>query len=234
MLEVVPKDLDFKGARMITGFHGIGATGYWTTKYLIQKLNAERVAYLDSDYMAPVAATSGGKLVTPHELYRSANLYFLKIDFPVYREHEVPFYRELASWVQSAGFSEAALIGGLDSNLRVDSTTHRVVFTRSFVPRPPLTESKILEDDHVIVGPVAALLNRFEVLGFPAFAILSYATTERVDPRAASAAVKVLSELYSLNVDVEPLLKGAEALEQQSYRQGRPSEDERAPGSMYT
>lgn len=234
MIEVIPKDLDLKGGRIITGFHGIGATGYWTTRYLIQKLNAERIAFLDSEYMAPVAATSSGKLVTPHELYRAANLYFLKIDVPVYREHEVPFYRELASWIQSAGFSEAALIGGLDSNLKVDDSSHRVVFTRSFIPRPPLTDSKVLEDDHIIVGPVAALLNRFEVLGFPAFAILSYATTERVDPRAASAAVEVLSSLYSLNVDIEPLIKGAEALEQQTYRQGRPAEEDRHPGSMYT
>jgi uncharacterized protein len=234
LLEVIPKEHDFRGAKIITGFHGIGATGYWTVRYLIQKLDAKRVAFLDSDYMAPVAATSAGKLITPHEIYRKDDIYLLKIDVPVYRENEVPFYRELATWIAGAGFSEAGLVGGLDSNLRSDSSTHRVVFTSSFTPRPPLTDSKVLEDDHIIVGPVAALLNRFEVLGFPAFAILSYATTERVDPRAASAAIEVISSVYGLKIDTAPLIKGAEAIEEQTFRHERPSEDERRQSSMYT
>jgi predicted ATP-grasp superfamily ATP-dependent carboligase len=234
LFQVIPRDLDIKGSKLITGFHGIGATGYWTVKYLIQKLDAKRVAFIDSDLMPPVSATFSGKLVTPYELYRKDEIIFLKIDIPVLRENEVAFYRDLADWVASSGFSEAALIGGLDSNLRVDDSTHRVVFTSNFIPRPPLNNSKILEDDHIIVGPVAALLNRFEILGFPAYAILAYASTERVDPRAASAAIDVLSSLYGFNVDTSPLIKGAEALEEQTQRGERISDRYQKQSSMYT
>ncbi|MEM0118279.1 MAG: PAC2 family protein [Conexivisphaerales archaeon] len=234
MFQVIPKDLPVKGARLITGFHGIGATGYWTVKYLIQKLEAKRVAVIDSDFLPPVSATFAGKLVTPYELYQKEDIFLLKIDIPLLRENEVPFYRELAEWVASSGFSEAALVGGLDSNLKVDDTTHRVVFTSSFIPRPPLTDSKILEDDHIIVGPVAVLLNRFEMLNFPAYAILAYASTERVDPRAASSAIEVLSSLYGFKVDTAPLIRGAEALEEQTERGERISDRYQRQSSMYT
>ncbi|MDG6929455.1 MAG: proteasome assembly chaperone family protein [Nitrososphaerota archaeon] len=230
--EIIPEDLDLRGCSLIAGFHGIGATGYWTVKYMIQKLGAERVAFVDSEQAPPVAAYSGGKLVTPHELYRTGNIAFLKIDVPVYRESEVAFYRALASWVARAGFVEAALVGGLDAGLRVDRETHRLAHTSNFSPRGPLLQSKPLEDERIIVGPVAVLLNRFQMLGFPACAILSYATTERVDPRAASAAIEVLSGLYGVEVDTSSLIKGAEALEKETFKEEKP-ETERG-GSMYT
>lgn len=234
MFKVIPEEQDLQGAKLITGFHGIGATGYWTVRYLIQKLEAKRIAFVDSDYIPPVSATQQGRLVTPYELYRKDDLVFLKIDIPVLRDHEAAFYREFAYWVARSGFSEVALVGGLDSNLKVDSSTHRVVFTSAFVPRPPLTDSKILEDEQIIVGPVAALLNRFEMMNFPAFAILAYASTERVDPRAASAAIDVLSSLYGFKVDTAPLIKGAEVLEEQTFKGERLSDEDRRQSSMYT
>ncbi|MEM0075647.1 MAG: PAC2 family protein [Conexivisphaerales archaeon] len=233
-IEVVPSDYDFKGCTLITGFHGIGATGYWTVKYMIQKLNAERVAYVDSELTAPVAANLGGKLVTPHELYRSGNLVFLKIEVPVYRDHEVSFYRSMASWIAKAGFEEAALIGGLDASLRIDEGTHRIVYTKAFKPRGVLLDSKVLEDDRIIVGPVAVLLNRFEILNFPAYAILAYASMERIDPRAASAAIDVISKLYGISIDTETLIKSAEALERESIKEERPEPERERGGAMYT
>ncbi len=167
MIEVLPRGIRFDGCKLIAGFHGIGATGYWTVKYLIQKLEAERAAFIDSNFIAPICSIMNGKLVTPHEILRKGDLAFLKIDVPVYKEHEVIFYREFAKWVVDAGFEEVALVGGLDASLKVDDTTYRIAYTRKFKPRGELLEAKVLEDEHVIVGPVAILLNYFEMVGFP-------------------------------------------------------------------
>jgi len=233
LLEVIPKGSRFDGCTLIAGFHGIGATGYWSVKYMIQQLKAERAAFIDSEYIPPVAAVQGGKLATPHELARKGDLVFLKIDVPLSREFEVKFYRELAQWIVGAGFKEVALIGGLDASLKVDDSTHRIVCTSAFQPTGKLSESAILEDDHVIVGPVAILLNYFEVMKFPAYAVLSYASTERADPRAASSAIGLMSNIYGFSIDTSALMKGAEVMESDSFRD-EPNIDKRSGDSMYT
>ena len=74
VLKIIPESVGFKDYSLITGFHGIGATGYWTVKYLIQKLKAERVAFIDSSIIAPITSTEEGRITTPYELFRKDNL----------------------------------------------------------------------------------------------------------------------------------------------------------------
>jgi uncharacterized protein len=198
---------------LISGFHGIGATGYWTVKYLIQKLNLERCCIVDYSYGAPVSTLNNGKISTPYEIYRNESLSLFKVDVPLQKEQEVEFYREFAESIIKKGVKEAFLIGGLDSSLKNDDTLYRIAATSSFKKRGALKDAKPLEDDHIIVGPVAILLNYFEILNFPAAAVLVYASSDRIDPRAAATAVQVTSEYYKFNVDVAPLIKGAETIE---------------------
>jgi predicted ATP-grasp superfamily ATP-dependent carboligase len=82
-------------------------------------------------------------------------------------------------------------------------------------------DAKILEDEQIIVGPVAIMLNYFESHNYPAYAILSYSSTERIDPRAAVSSIEILSKCYGFKVDVDPLLKGAEAVETEVTKQDR-------------
>ncbi|MGC8555741.1 MAG: proteasome assembly chaperone family protein [Conexivisphaera sp.] len=215
MIEVLPRGRSFDGKTLVAGFYGIGATGYYAVRYMAEALGAQRVAYVSSDLTAPISTSRRGRVVTPAELHEAGDLVFLRVEFPVQRENEFSFYRELAAWVASAGLREVALVGGLDSTLRRDETDYRVVFTSAFEPRGILSASKALEDELIIVGPVAVLLNELEARGFPAYAVLAYASTERVDPRAAANAVRVLSEIYGVSVNTEPLLTYAEKIESQ-------------------
>ncbi len=213
VLKIIPESISFKDLSLITGFHGIGATGYWTVKYLIQKMKAERVAFVDSDIIAPMTSSEGGRLVTPYELFRKENLVFFNVEAPPYKSEDMIFFKEFSDFVAEAGFKEAALIGGLDSRLKIDKSTFRLVKTSAYQPEKKIAEAPLLEDGQIIVGPVAIILNRFEALGFPAYSILSYASADRVDPRAAAAAINILSEHYGFEVDLAPLLKGADALD---------------------
>ena len=62
-------------------------------------------------------------------------------------------------------------------------------------------------------------MNYFELHDFPAYAVLAYSSTDRVDPRAAVASIDILSKCYGFKVDVDTLLKGAEAVETEVSRQ---------------
>jgi hypothetical protein len=90
------------------------------------------------------------------------------------REKEDEFYRRLAECVKGSGVREVALVGGLDESLRNDDSRYRVVMTSTFAAKGEMQGERVLEDDKMIVGPVASLLNFFEVNSFPAFAVLAY------------------------------------------------------------
>ncbi len=217
--EVIPHNAKFAGSVLLTGFHGIGYAGYWTVKYLTQKLEAKRIAFVDSETVSPVSSTSQGRLVTPYEFFQKDDLTIFKVEVPPYRGAEIDFYRNLSDWITRANFVEVALVGGLDASLRTDDSPFRIVHTTSFKPKEALKDAKILEDEQIIVGPVAIMLNYFEAHDFPAYAILAYSSTDRVDPRAAVASIDILSKCYGFKVDVDPLLKGAEVVETEVTKQ---------------
>ncbi|MHB1867358.1 MAG: proteasome assembly chaperone family protein [Nitrososphaerales archaeon] len=219
--QVIPSSAKFENTVLITGFHGIGYAGYWTVKYLIQKLEAKRVAFVDSESVSPVASTNQGKLVTPYEFYQANDITFFKVEVPPYRGAEIEFFRNFSRWVTESKFKEVVLIGGLDASLRTDESAFRLVYTNAYKPNENLKDAKILEDEQIIVGPVAIMMNYFEAHDFPAYAILAYSSTDRVDPRAAVSSIEILSKCYGFKVDVEPLMKGVQVVETEVSKQDR-------------
>jgi uncharacterized protein len=204
---------------LIAGFHGIGATGYWTVKFLIQELKATRVCYIDSEFAPAVSSTVKNEISTPYEIYGVGDIVLLRAEVPPLRENENRFFRELSQLIIGSGIQEVTLIGGLDESLRADdSAKYRLVLTDAMKAGEHgrgLEAEPILEEGRMIVGPVATMLNAFQMRGFPAIAVLSYSNTERIDPRAAASAVEFIAKRYSLQVNIDPLIKGAEELERE-------------------
>ncbi len=231
-MRVVPERSRLDGTALIAGFHGIGATGYWTVKFLINELKAKRRCFIDYENAPAVATYSEGRIATPYEVYATANLSLLKAEVSPQRDRENEFFRALADWISGSGVSEVALVGGLDESLKNDDDDYKVVMTSAFQERGGLPGERSLEEDRIIVGPVASLLNLFEVRGFPAYAVLAYSNTERVDPRASATAVRFLSKRYGFSANTVPLIKGAEALE--SEMKQIDEKERRPPSSVYS
>jgi len=229
---VLPEGSKLPGGTLIAGFHGIGATGYWTVKFLITELKAERRLFIDYDYAPAVASQAEGRIATPYEVYLSGGLSLLKAEFSPVRERENEFYKELASWMMGSGVGEVALVGGLDEGLRNDENSYKVAMTSALILRGGLPGEPLIEEDRMIVGPVASLLNAFEMNSFPAYAVLAYSNTERVDPRAAATAADFLSRKYGFRVDTAPLIKGAEVIEGEMKM--IEEKEKRPAGSVYS
>jgi uncharacterized protein len=212
-MKIVPEGTRLEGSSLIAGFHGIGATGYWTVKFLITELKARRKCFIDYEYAPAVASQIDGRVSTPYEVFTTGNLSLFKAEVSPARERENEFYRQLADWMMSSGVREVALVGGLDEGLRNDGSRYKVAMTSAFSSLGGLPSEPLFEEDRMIVGPVASLLNTFEMNSFPAFAVLAYSNTERVDPRAAASAVEFLSKRYGFTANTAPLIKGAEVIE---------------------
>jgi uncharacterized protein len=233
-IRVLPEGKKLRAKTLIAGFHGIGATGYWSVKFLIEELKAKRAAYIDSDYAPAVSSTLEKAISTPYEVYTSGRLALLKADVPPLRENETKFFRELGHWIVDSGVQEVGLIGGLDDSLRTDESKYRVVVTDAMVKRGEFKGETVLEEGRMIVGPVALLLNWLQMNEFPAFALLAYSNTDRVDPRAAATAVEFMAKRYKLKVSTSPLIKGAEELEREMMGMAQKERDRGPSSAIYS
>lgn len=207
--KLFPEDLDVDGLSLITGFHGIGSTGFLALNHLINTLKPDRIGVFETDYLSPISTINSGKIITPFEIYKKDNIAFLRVAVPPLQGNEIVFLRNVCEIILEKNFKELILLGGLDAQLKKDDSNFRYVKTSSYKLPKYLSDSTPLEDERVIIGPVAQMLNFMEVRNFPTLGLLPFATSIRLDPRAASEAVKILSNIFNLEVEVDTLVEQA-------------------------
>ncbi|PCN49946.1 hypothetical protein B6U99_07065 [Candidatus Geothermarchaeota archaeon ex4572_27] len=198
----------------LTGFQGIGFTGYIAVKHLVNTLSASPIGVVEAPFVPPFVWMDGDRLISPIQLYEYGPFVFLVAEALPPPRDQYKLIRAVADWVAESGFEEAILIGGLDQRFQRGDEKVRCAVTGAYLRtrglRVPLIERGLL-----ITGPLALMLHRFEVNDFPAIALLPYANASRPDPMAAANAISTLNELYGLNVDCAELVKDAERIEQE-------------------
>ena len=211
--KLLPEDLDVNGLSLVTGFHGIGSTGFLALNHLINTLKPKRIGIFETDYLSPISSINSGKIITPFEIYKKDNVAFLRVAVPPLQGNELVFLRNVCVIILEKNFTELILLGGLDAQLKKDDSNFRYVKTSSYKLPKSLSDSTPLEDERIIIGPVAQMLNFMEVRNFPTLGLLPFATSIRLDPRAASEAVKILSNIFNLEGEVDTLIEQALELE---------------------
>ncbi|MGD0424996.1 MAG: PAC2 family protein [Candidatus Bathyarchaeia archaeon] len=214
-VNIIAKSSNLRNSTLITGFHGVGETGYISVSYLVHALNAQRIGFVDVAHPPPFIATSETGLVTPFEVYKAGKIVLVKLEFSPHRSEEAEFAKSVAHWVMDGRFRDAVLIGGLDGTLQSGSDGVRIVPTNNY----PITKMKMkhpmLEAGLFVYGPLAVMLCEFEKRNFPAVAILPYASANHADPKAAATAIKVVSKAYGLKVEVKDLMYDAKDIEEE-------------------
>lgn len=210
------EDIDFNGNVLITGFHGIGLTGFIAVKHLVLELGAERIGFIETSNLPPIVSASDHGLLTPFELYKHSRFVFLLTQALPDLEEQSRFSLKIANWVLNCGFMEAVLIGGLNKRFqRSENELYRFLMTSAFKDRHKNLQLPVLEHGLYAYGLLALMLSRFEIRGFPALAVLSYADASRPDPLAAAKAIEFINDLYGLNVDVSKLIMDAQRIERE-------------------
>lgn len=205
------KDVPLKDSVLVTGFHGLGATGYIAVKHAVTALNAELIGYIDTDKIPPFVSVDEGRLSLPFEVYKKDRFVFIATNVPPHPKERQFFSRSLADWAIKEHFRSAYLIGGLDNRLRPSEEDRvRCATTRNFKVQ---VDIPMLEKGLFVVGPLAVMLAHFEISSFPAVALLPYANPTRPDPMAASVALEYLNKLTDMSIDVSPLITDAQKIE---------------------
>jgi uncharacterized protein len=209
------KATNLRNSTLITGFHGVGETGYISVSYLVHALNAQRIGFIDVAHPPPFIATSETGLVTPFEVYKAGKIVLVKLEFSPHRTEEAEFAKSIAHWVMDDKFRDAVLIGGLDGSLQSGADRVRIVPTHSYPISAKKMKHPLLEAGLFVYGPLAVMLGEFEKRNFPAVAILPYASANHADPKAAATAIRTVSKVYGLKVDVKDLEYDAKDIEEE-------------------
>ena len=131
-VKLMVKATNLRNCTLVTGFHGVGETGYISVSYLVHALNAQRIGFVDVAHPPPFIATSETGLVTPFEIYKAGKTVLVKLEFSPHRLEEAEFAKSIAHWAMDNKFRDAVLIGGLDASLQSGSDGVRIVPTHTY------------------------------------------------------------------------------------------------------
>lgn len=210
---VVDGEEKLEGCHFLTGFHGVGLTGYITVNHLVKSLHARPIGYMETHQQPALISLVGERISFPFELFRHDDIVILFPRLQPKRSEVREFTREVVNWVVKNKLKEAILIGGLDNRFKQESEIMRCLPTKAMLSKAKASKIPLLEESLFVTGPLALMLAYFEMESFPAIAFLPYSERGRPDPRAAALAIKQINSLFRLNVDVFDLDNDAKRIE---------------------
>ena len=198
----------FSGKRLFLGFLGIGGTGYFTIKHIIDNLEGiERVGIIDTAYIQPIASFDGEQIRFPIEIYARGEDIFLKIDELPRGWRGNKLLKSIIKYFKAKGIEEIISVGGLTKNLQEDSSdTVRIVYNRYWNKELPY---KLAPKNLRIYGPLAMVLLYSELYRIPAVSILAFSNDTMIDPMAVSKAIEVINEIFGYGVPTDELIEAA-------------------------
>jgi len=197
---------------LISGFPGFGAVGFLTIKFLVDKLKMRRIGFIEPPIVPDLTSLEDYGLSLPHEIFidSSGQIIALLNRVNPIRAKMNSFVRSFVDSVRTLDIDEVVLVGGLDARFREGSEEYRWLATSS--SRRKLSAPLFVKGPF-IVGPLASILITCELEGIPAIAIFPYTEPESLDHRAAAIAIKVISSIIGIEIDVSELLSYAEMVE---------------------
>jgi len=213
-VKIVEKNPVPSEATMIIGLPDVGLVGLIATSYLITELNLEEIAYMDSDLLPPVVVLHKGLPHAPLRIYGNKNLIALISELAVPAPAIYTIVREIVDWGKSKKIKRIISMGGIPVENR-QSIKEPKVFAAASNQELLDTVSKRglnLMNEGYIVGAQALSMRYSVSKKIPAIAILAQSFYNYPDPEAAALALKELSKISEIKVDVSKLLEKGEEI----------------------
>ena len=213
-IKIVEKKTVPSDATMIIGLPDVGLVGLIATSYIISELNLEEIAYMDSDLLPPVVVLHKGLPHAPLRIYGNKNLIAVISELAVPAPAIYTIVREIVDWGKSKKIKRIISMGGIPIENR-QSIKEPKVFAAASNQELLDTVSKRglnLMNEGYIVGAQALSMRYSVSKKIPAIAILAQSFYNYPDPEAAALALKELSKISEIKVDVSKLLEKGEEI----------------------
>lgn len=216
------KEPDLENAHVIEGLPGVGHVGKLAAEHLIEMLDAEKFATLHSPHLPPqVLVEDGEAQLVSIDLYAAEeeNLILLIGDHQsVDNDGHYEIVETLLDSLEDViGDATIYTLGGFGTGEMQEETRVLGAVNDSEL-KPGLEEAGVIfEEDKPaggIVGASGLFLGIGRLRSIKAACLMGETSGYLVDPKAAQAVLKVLSELLDVEVDTAALEEQAEELEE--------------------
>ena len=150
---VIDDQEKIEGCCLVTGFHGVGLTGYITINHLVKSLHARPIGYVETQQQPALVSLANGRISFPFEFFRHGDIVILFPRFQPKRSEVREFTHEMVDWIVDNKFREAILIGGLDNRFKQVNESIRGVPTKASLERAKSWSVPLLEESRFVTGP---------------------------------------------------------------------------------
>jgi uncharacterized protein len=213
-VRIIEKKKIPSGTTMMFGFPDVGLVGVIAASHLIEELNLEEVAYLDSTLLPPIIVLHEGLPHSPIRIFGNEGVLLAVSETPLSADAIYPIMYALIDWGKSKNAKTMVSLSGIPLEQRQDAKELKV-FAAASSPEVLKTikdrDVEILSEGYM-VGPQAIMLQRCAQLGLPAMTLLAQCFYNYPDPEAAAELLKGLARITGIKVDVAKLLEKGEEI----------------------
>jgi len=213
-IKIVEKKTIPSEATMIIGLPDVGLVGLIATSYIISELNLEEIAYMDSDLLPPVVVLHNGLPHAPLRIYGNQNLIAVISELAVPAPAIYNIMREIVDWGEEKKVKRIVSMGGIPLENRQTIKEPKVFCAASNQELLDMLSKNGLNimNEGYMVGAQALSMRYSISKNISAIALLAQSFYNYPDPQAAAMALKELSKISDIKVDVSKLLEKGEEI----------------------
>ncbi len=218
------KRMDLKGATVIDGFPSVGLVSSIAANYIINALELEQIAIMDSPYFPTVSLIRDSRPYNPVRIYASQKkgpnneqvVVFIS-EFQPPPNLIKPIASAILDWSEDQKCSLLVSPEGLVLDIEDGEEEAEEVYgiASTDAARKILDGAEIHGfEEGVITGVAGVLLNEGKRRDFDVITLLAEAHPDYPDARAAGNIIKLLDKMFlHIDIDAQPLFAEAEKIE---------------------
>jgi len=213
-IKIIEKTQIPSGALMLFGFPDVGLVGVIAASHLIEELNLEEVAYLDSSLLPPIIVLHEGVPHSTIRIFGNNKILLAVSETPISANIIYQVMDALLDWAKSKKVKMMVSLSGIPIEERQDATELKVFAAASSPDVLKTIQSKNMEAllEGYMVGPQAIMLMRCSQSGLPAVTLMGQCFLNYPDPEAATEVLKSLNTLTGIKVNTAKLLEKGEEI----------------------
>ena len=213
-IKIVEKKTIPSETTMRIGIPDVGLVGLIATSYIISELNLEEIAYMDSDLLPPVVVLHNGLPHAPLRIYGTQKLIAVISELAVPAPVIYNIMREIVDWGEEKKVKRIVSMGGIPLENRQTIKEPKVFGAASNQELLDMLSKNGLNimNEGYMVGAQALSMRYSVSKNISAIAILAQSFYNYPDPQAAAMALKELSKISDIKVDVSKLLEKGEEI----------------------